>query len=142
MVRKIKFLFIFVVKSFTTNENVYTSNLYLPLASLYRLYGHNYVWIKYSALYPIFTEFHKISLSIIVRRGALTVFHCLDKCSVMCFFCTSAAGAGLTGSKMATRIGSLEEFELKEVEGIHQGVSSKFQMSLYHPKPSRIFNLI
>ncbi|XP_061350894.1 uncharacterized protein LOC133295968 [Gastrolobium bilobum] len=32
-----------------------------------------------------------------------------------------AAGAGLTGSKMATRIGSLEEFELKEVGGIHQG---------------------
>ncbi|XP_027356983.1 transmembrane and coiled-coil domain-containing protein 4-like [Abrus precatorius] len=32
-----------------------------------------------------------------------------------------AAGAGLTGCKMATRIGSLEEFELKEVGGIHQG---------------------
>ncbi|KAK7283393.1 hypothetical protein RIF29_12877 [Crotalaria pallida] len=32
-----------------------------------------------------------------------------------------AAGAGLTGSKMATRIGSLEEFELKEVGGVHQG---------------------
>ncbi|MED6118367.1 hypothetical protein PIB30_002074 [Stylosanthes scabra] len=32
-----------------------------------------------------------------------------------------AAGAGLTGSKMATRIGSLEEFELKEVGDIHQG---------------------
>ncbi|KAE9609425.1 hypothetical protein Lalb_Chr08g0246031 [Lupinus albus] len=37
-------------------------------------------------------------------------------------FCTSAAGAGLTGSKMATRIGSLEEFELKEVGGVHQGI--------------------
>lgn len=46
------------------------------------------------------------------------------------FFCTSAAGAGLTGSKMATRIGSLEEFELKEIGGIHQGVSSK--ISLYY----------
>ncbi|XP_057435019.1 uncharacterized protein LOC130727787 isoform X2 [Lotus japonicus] len=32
-----------------------------------------------------------------------------------------AAGAGLTGSKMATRIGSLEEFELKEIGGVHQG---------------------
>ncbi|XP_015933925.1 uncharacterized protein LOC107460110 [Arachis duranensis] len=32
-----------------------------------------------------------------------------------------AAGAGLTGSKMATRIGSLEEFELKEIGDIHQG---------------------
>ncbi|KAG5030581.1 hypothetical protein AAZX31_06G025000 [Glycine max] len=32
-----------------------------------------------------------------------------------------AAGAGLTGSKMATRIGSLEEFELKGVGGINEG---------------------
>ncbi|KAK2392607.1 hypothetical protein P8452_29485 [Trifolium repens] len=32
-----------------------------------------------------------------------------------------AAGAGLTGCKMATRIGSLEEFELLEVGGTHQG---------------------
>ncbi|XP_028765568.1 transmembrane and coiled-coil domain-containing protein 4 [Neltuma alba] len=32
-----------------------------------------------------------------------------------------AAGAGLTGSKMAVRIGSLEEFELKEVGGNFQG---------------------
>ncbi|KAK7351736.1 hypothetical protein VNO77_11397 [Canavalia gladiata] len=32
-----------------------------------------------------------------------------------------AAGAGLTGSKMATRTGSLEEFELKEAGGINQG---------------------
>ncbi|AES73977.1 putative alpha/Beta hydrolase [Medicago truncatula] len=32
-----------------------------------------------------------------------------------------AAGAGLTGSKMATRIGSLEEFELIEVGGTHRG---------------------
>ncbi|TKY75216.1 membrane protein F35D11.3 [Spatholobus suberectus] len=32
-----------------------------------------------------------------------------------------AAGAGLTGSKMATRIGSLEEFELKDIGGINQG---------------------
>ncbi|XP_054796237.1 uncharacterized protein LOC129301672 [Prosopis cineraria] len=32
-----------------------------------------------------------------------------------------AAGASLTGSKMAMRIGSLEEFELKEVGGNHQG---------------------
>ncbi|XP_004500958.1 uncharacterized protein [Cicer arietinum] len=32
-----------------------------------------------------------------------------------------AAGASLTGSKMATRIGSLEEFELLEVGGTHQG---------------------
>lgn len=44
---------------------------------------------------------------------------------MICFFCTSAAGAGLTGSKMATRIGSLEEFELIEVGGTHQGVSSE-----------------
>lgn len=47
-----------------------------------------------------------------------------------CFICTTAAGASLTGSKMATRIGSLEEFELLEVGGTHQGVSSK--MSLYY----------
>lgn len=40
-------------------------------------------------------------------------------------FCTSAAGAGLSGSKMATRIGSLEEFEMIEVGSIHEGVSSK-----------------
>lgn len=46
------------------------------------------------------------------------------------FFCASAAGAGLTGSKMATRIGSLEEFELKDAGGINEGVSSK--MSLYY----------
>ncbi|BAT77715.1 hypothetical protein VIGAN_02030600 [Vigna angularis var. angularis] len=32
-----------------------------------------------------------------------------------------AAGAGLTGSKMATRIGSLDEFELKSVGGTNQG---------------------
>ncbi|XP_027942603.1 transmembrane and coiled-coil domain-containing protein 4-like isoform X1 [Vigna unguiculata] len=32
-----------------------------------------------------------------------------------------AAGAGLTGSKMATRIGSLEEFELKSVGGCNEG---------------------
>ncbi|XP_058785405.1 uncharacterized protein LOC131660236 isoform X2 [Vicia villosa] len=32
-----------------------------------------------------------------------------------------AAGAGLTGCKMATRIGSLEEFELIEVGGTQQG---------------------
>ncbi|CAL5205425.1 unnamed protein product [Lathyrus oleraceus] len=32
-----------------------------------------------------------------------------------------AAGAGLTGTKMATRIGSLEEFELIEVGGTQQG---------------------
>ncbi|WVZ17953.1 hypothetical protein V8G54_005275 [Vigna mungo] len=32
-----------------------------------------------------------------------------------------AAGAGLSGSKMATRIGSLDEFELKSVGGTNQG---------------------
>ncbi|KAK4276531.1 hypothetical protein QN277_014669 [Acacia crassicarpa] len=32
-----------------------------------------------------------------------------------------AAGAGLTGTKMAVRVGSLEEFELKEVGGNRQG---------------------
>lgn len=42
-----------------------------------------------------------------------------------CFFCNPAAGASLTGSKMATRIGSLDEFELKSVGGTNQGVSSK-----------------
>lgn len=41
-----------------------------------------------------------------------------------CFFCTSAAGAGLTGTKMATRTGALEEFMLKEVGDNQQGVSS------------------
>jgi len=49
---------------------------------------------------------------------------------VTCFFCNPAAGAGLTGSKMATRIGSLEEFELKSVGGCNEGVSSK--MSLHY----------
>ncbi|GAU34912.1 hypothetical protein TSUD_312430 [Trifolium subterraneum] len=38
-----------------------------------------------------------------------------------------AAGAGLTGCKMATRIGSLEEFELLEVGGTHQGEFSGFR---------------
>nr|KYP44843.1 Transmembrane and coiled-coil domain-containing protein 4 [Cajanus cajan] len=32
-----------------------------------------------------------------------------------------AAGAGLTGSKMANRIGNLEEFQLKEIGGASQG---------------------
>lgn len=50
-----------------------------------------------------------------------------------CFFSTSVAGAGLTGSKMATRIGSLEEFEFKEVGGDHQGVSSKFHCTIQIP---------
>ncbi|KAL5073900.1 hypothetical protein RYX36_012884 [Vicia faba] len=53
--------------------------------------------------------------------GTLTFFHCTDKSSVTRSFCATAAGAGLTGSKMATRIGSLEEFELIEVGGTQQG---------------------
>lgn len=54
----------------------------------------------------------------------------MDKSSVIRTFCATAAGAGLTGTKMATRIGSLEEFELIEVGGTQQGVSSK--MSIIH----------
>ncbi|KAL2346275.1 hypothetical protein Fmac_000275 [Flemingia macrophylla] len=37
-----------------------------------------------------------------------------------------AAGAGLTGSKMATRIGNLEEFQLKEIGGANQGQNLLF----------------
>jgi len=47
---------------------------------------------------------------------------------VTCFFCNPAAGAGLSGCKMATRIGNLEEFELKSVGGANQGVSSKMSL--------------
>lgn len=54
----------------------------------------------------------------------------MDKSPVTRCFCATAAGAGLTGSKMATRIGSLEEFELIEVGGTQQGVSSK--MSIHY----------
>jgi hypothetical protein len=46
-------------------------------------------------------------------------------------FSYPAAGAGLTGTKMARRIGDLDEFEFKAIgENHNQGVSSYFPMLL------------
>ena len=45
-------------------------------------------------------------------------------------FSYPAAGAGLTGTKMARRIGDLEEFEFKAIgENHNQGVSAYFQLA-------------
>lgn len=42
-----------------------------------------------------------------------------------------AAGAGLTGSKMARRVGSVDEFEFKAIgENHHQGVSVVASISI------------
>lgn len=46
-------------------------------------------------------------------------------------FLYPAAGAGLTGTKMARRIGDLDEFEFKAIgENHNQGVSSYFPLLL------------
>jgi hypothetical protein len=51
------------------------------------------------------------------------VIICLFDGELLCLF-NPAAGAGLTGSKMARRVGGVDEFEFKAIgENHNQGVS-------------------